>query len=50
MNIPKSDGSVQDLLAERRANALELHRETDTARAMLAWHIDRIDEKLAALR
>lgn len=45
MTAPRT---AQDLLAERRANALELHREPDpTARAMLAAHITRLDAELA---
>lgn len=43
--------STQDLLAERRANCLEQHRESDaTARAMLQHHIDTIDRELARRR
>lgn len=40
--------SLQDLLAERRANVLEQSREADaTARAMLQFHIDEIDREIA---
>lgn len=40
--------SIQDLLAERRANCLEQHRESDaTARALLQYHIDTIDREIA---
>ncbi len=39
--------TAQDLLQERRANALERHRETDPiAREMLRWHIVEIDAEL----
>jgi hypothetical protein len=39
--------SLQDLLAERRANVQEMRRETDkTARAMLQFHIDQIDREI----
>ena len=39
--------TVQDLLAERRYNALEAHRETDAmAIAMLEAHIASIDAEL----
>lgn len=39
--------TVQDLLAERRANVLEQARERDSlARALLQFHIDTIDAEL----
>lgn len=43
--------SVQDLLAERRANVLEMSRERDAmAKLMLAAHIDDLDRQIAATR
>jgi hypothetical protein len=41
--------SLQDLLAERRANVLEMSRERDAiARAMLQAHINEIDREIGA--
>lgn len=46
-----TERSIQDLLAERRANCMEQSRERDkTARAMLQHHIDTIDRELARRR
>jgi hypothetical protein len=43
--------SAQDLCAERRCLVLEQSRETDaTARAMLQFEIDQIDDELATRR
>jgi hypothetical protein len=40
--------SNEEILAERRENALELHRERDPiARALLEFHISSLDRELA---
>jgi hypothetical protein len=40
---------LHDLLAERRANVIEMSRETDAiARAMLQAHINEIDREIGA--
>ena len=45
------DRTVQDLLAERRANVLESMKEKDkTAKAMLLAHVDTIDVELKRRR
>ncbi len=45
------DRTIQDLLAERRANVREARQESDaTARAMLWAHIDTIDVELKRRR
>ncbi len=50
LNEP-AERSLQDLLAERRANVIEMARERDpVARAMLQYHIDEIDRAIAARR
>ncbi|HEY3806048.1 MAG TPA: hypothetical protein VGL61_25745 [Kofleriaceae bacterium] len=45
------DRTAQDLLAERRQDALEAARESDAiARELLEYHIAEIDRELAARR
>lgn len=40
--------SLQALLAERRANVMEMSRSRDaTARAVLKFHVDEIDREIA---
>ncbi len=48
---PWQSRTVQDLLAERRANVQEMRREAcPIARAMLQYHVDEIDRELARRR
>jgi hypothetical protein len=43
--------TIQDLLAERRANVQEMRHERDkTARQLLQFHIDCIDRQIAEVR
>lgn len=43
--------TLQDLLAERRANVLEAARERDPiVKELLRFHIDSIDRQIAAMR
>lgn len=51
MTNPMENRTAQDLLMERRANVLEMMRETDEiAKEMLQFHIDEIDRELKRRR